>query len=401
MSNLVNDVFARLDERKDEIIDIRRHLHENPEVSFEEENTKNFIADFYESKDVDVRTGVGGNGVVVTIDSGNPGKTIGIRADFDALPIQEDTGLEYASKNDGAMHACGHDGHTAYIMVLADTLIEFKDQLKGKIVVLHQHAEEVAPGGAKSMIEDGALDGVDNVFGIHVMSNMESGTINYYPGNIQTGRASFKVEFKGQGGHASSPHTANDAIVAASEFVVSTQSIISRNLNPFDVGSITIGNYDGRGANNAINGTVKIGGDVRAMTEEVRTEIIPTQLENRLKGVKEMYGVDYEFEYAPDYPVLHNDEDLTNWMADVLKETDIPESKGVQETTPQPPSEDFAYYAKERPSSFFYVGAAPKEGKAYPHHHPKFKIDEDSLIVCAKAMATIVVNYLETDQEFK
>lgn len=192
MSNLVNDVFARLDERKDEIIDIRRHLHENPEVSFEEENTKNFIADFYESKDVDVRTGVGGNGVVVTIDSGNPGKTIGIRADFDALPIQEDTGLEYASKNDGAMHACGHDGHTAYIMVLADTLIEFKDQLKGKIVVLHQHAEEVAPGGAKSMIEDGALDGVDNVFGIHVMSNMESGTINYYPGNIQTGRASFK-----------------------------------------------------------------------------------------------------------------------------------------------------------------------------------------------------------------
>ncbi len=176
------ELLKRLEEKQDRIIEIRRYLHENPELSFQETETAKYIADFYKDLDCDVRTNVGGNGIVVTIDSGKPGKTIGIRADFDALPIQEETGLPFASKNPGVMHACGHDGHTAYMLVLGETLIEMKNQLKGKIAIIHQHAEETPPGGAIGMIEDGALEGIDNVFGIHVMTSMETGKIYYRPG---------------------------------------------------------------------------------------------------------------------------------------------------------------------------------------------------------------------------
>lgn len=207
------ELMQRLDEKKDRMFGIRRYLHAHPELSFKEDKTAKYIQDFYQGKDCVIRTNVGGNGIVVTIDSGKPGKTIGIRADFDALPITEETNLPFASQNPGVMHACGHDGHTAYMMILGETLIEMKDKLEGKVVILHQHAEEVPLGGAVSMIADGALDGVDNVFGIHVMSEMETGKIFYRPGNVQTGCSYFKITINGVGGHGSSPHKTKDAIV--------------------------------------------------------------------------------------------------------------------------------------------------------------------------------------------
>ena len=182
-------LVERLKAKEQRMIDIHRYLHEHPELSFHETETPKYIAEFYKDKACDVQTNVGPNGVKVTIDSGKPGKTIAIRADFDALPIQEDTGLSYASQNEGVMHACGHDAHTAYMLVLAETLIEMKDQFSGKVVVIHQPAEEMPPGGAKGMIEDGVLEGVDHVLGIHVMTNMTSGKIYYHEGNTQTGRA--------------------------------------------------------------------------------------------------------------------------------------------------------------------------------------------------------------------
>ena len=168
---LLDEIMKKLDEKKDRIIEIRRYLHEHPELSFQEEETAKYISDFYKDVSVDsVETNFGGErGIVVTIKGAKPGKTIAIRADFDALPIQEETGLPFASKNDGVMHACGHDGHTAYMLVLAETLAEFKDRLKGTISVIHQPAEEMPPGGALGMIKAGVLDGVDAIFGIHVM----------------------------------------------------------------------------------------------------------------------------------------------------------------------------------------------------------------------------------------
>lgn len=388
------ELFRRLDEKKERIIEIRRYLHAHPELSFQEENTAKYIAEFYKDKPCDVREHVGGHGVVVTIDSGKPGKTLAIRADFDALPITEQTGLPFASKNPGVMHACGHDGHTAYMLVLAETLMEMKDQLAGKVVILHQPAEETPPGGAIHMIQDGCLDGVDHVLGIHVMSTMETGGIFYREGPIQTGRAYFKVKIHGKGGHGSSPHMANDAIVAASEFVCAVQTIVSRRLNPFDVGSITIGSFDGKGSFNVIKDSVELEGDVRAMTEETRS-LIEQEIRRILSGLQEMFGITYELEYNNDYPVLINDPAFTEFVVKSLTQSDIPEVTSIERCEPQPPSEDFAYYAQQRPSVFFYVGAMPDNGEYYPHHHPKFDINEDCLQIAAKVMGALVIDYMK------
>jgi len=393
---LLNEIMKKLDEKKDRMIDIRRYLHEHPELSFQEEQTAKYIADFYKEVPVDsVETNFGGErGVVVTIKGSKPGKTIAIRADFDALPIKEETGLPFSSKNEGVMHACGHDGHTAYMLILAETLAQFKDQLKGTIRVIHQPAEETPPGGAIGMIKAGVLDGVDAIIGIHVMSTMKTGHIYYRSGNTQTGRSYFKLVVQGKGGHGSSPHLANDAIVAACSFVMNLQTIVSRRINPFDTASITIGNLDGKGSFNVIKDAVTIEGDVRSMSAETR-EVIETEVRAHAEGLERTYGVTSILEYANDYPVLYNDPEVTEQVRQALEQASIPEVEAILEAPPQPPSEDFAYYLEKVPGCFFYVGAIPESGEAYPHHHPKFNINEDSLIISAKAMAAVVASYCE------
>ena len=174
-----NQLMEMLESRKEEMIEIRRYLHENPELSFKEEKTAQYIADFYKGKDVEIQTNVGnGYGIIVTIKGGKPGKTIGLRADFDALPIVEETDVPFKSKNEGVMHACGHDAHTAYLLVLADCLIQLKSEIPGTIKIIHQHAEEVPPGGAKSIVESGVLDDLDAVYGIHVFPTYPTGTMS-------------------------------------------------------------------------------------------------------------------------------------------------------------------------------------------------------------------------------
>ena len=342
---LLNDLMEKLDANKDRIIEIRRYLHEHPELSFHEDQTAAYITQFYEKVPVDsVETNFGGQrGVVVTIKGSKPGKTIAIRADFDALPIKEETGLPFASKNEGVMHACGHDGHTAYMLVLAETLAEMKDQLQGTIRIIHQPAEEAPPGGALGMIKAGVLDGVDAIIGIHVMSTMKTGHIYYRSGNTQTGRSYFKLIVQGKGGHGSSPHMANDAIVAASSFVMNLQTIVSRRINPFDTASITIGNFDGRGTFNVIKDAVTLEGDIRTMSAETR-EVVESQVRAFSEGLERSFGVTSTLEYANDYPVLYNDPEVTEHVRQALVEASIPEVEAVLETEPQPPSEDFAYY---------------------------------------------------------
>lgn len=392
---LLKEIFDEIDKRQDEMVKHRRHIHENPELSFEEVETAKYIADYYKDKDVEVTKNMGGNGLRVVIDTGKPGKTIGLRADFDALPIQEETGLPFASKNSGVMHACGHDAHTAYLMVLADILREKKDQLRGKIVIIHQHAEETPPGGAKQMIEAGVLDGVDNVFGIHVMSAMDYGEVQYHKGNTQTGRSKFSIKFQGVGGHGSMPHLANDSIVAASHFVTAVQTIVSRRLSPFENGVVTIGSFEGEGSFNIIKDSVRLTGDIRSMSDETR-EKIEREIERIAKGIGETFGMEVQVECKNDYPVLYNDPAMTDLVVDAIKEAGIKEVKKVYDGGPQTASEDFAYYAKERPSCFYFVGAK-KEDAPYANHNPKFDIREDAMIVCAKTMAAVTVKYLMED----
>lgn len=385
-------LIETLKAKEDKMIEIRRYLHQHPELSFQEEKTAQYIADFYKGKDVKVETNIGERGIKVTIDSGKPGKTLAIRADFDALPITEDTGLPFASVNTGVMHACGHDAHTAYMLVLAETLAEMKEVFTGKVVVIHQPAEEVPPGGAKGMIEAGVLDGVDNVLGVHVMSTMPVGKVFYRPGYVQTGRAFFKLKVIGKGGHGSSPHMANDAIVAGSYFVIALQTVVSRRLNPFETGVVTIGSFDGKGQFNVIKDSIEIEGDVRGLTDDTKATI-EREIKRLSKGLEEMYGVTCELEYNDDYPALYNDPEFTNYVAQTLKDASL--DFEVEMCEPQPPSEDFAYYAKERPSAFIYTGAAPEEGEIYPHHHPKFNISEKSLLISAQVVGTVVLDYLK------
>ena len=388
-----NTLVERLREKEDRMIEIRRYLHQHPELSFKEVETPKYIANFYKDKDCKVETNVGQNGVKVTIDSGKPGKTLAIRADFDALPIKEETGLPFASENEGVMHACGHDAHTAYMLILAETLIEMKDQFKGKVIVIHQPAEEMPPGGAQGMIKDGVLDGVDHVLGAHVMSTMEAGKVFYKEGFVQTGRAYFKLTVHGKGGHGSSPHMANDAIVAGANFVTTAQTVVSRRLSPFETGVVTIGSFDGKGQFNVIKDSIEIEGDVRALTDDTR-DTIEKELTRLVEGLESTFGVTCDFEFNKDYPALYNNPEFTSYVAGTIKNAGDNDIKGVEECKPQPPSEDFAFYAVELPSTFIYSGAAPEDGEIYPHHHPKFNISESSMLVAAEAVGTVVLDYL-------
>lgn len=389
---MLNQLLQKLDEKKEKMIEIRRYLHQHPELSFKEEKTAQYIADFYKDKNVQLRTNVGGYGIVVTIEGGHAGKTIALRADFDGLPINEEAVVPFKSKNPGVMHACGHDGHTAYLMILAESLIELKDQLKGNVVILHQPAEETPPGGAAAMIEDGCLEGVDNVFGIHLMSLANTGEVYYRAGEMQAARSYFKVRIQGKGGHGSMPHLSNDSIVAASHFVVATQTIVSRRINPFDMATVTIGSFDGKGSFNIIKDSVELEGDVRTMSSEVRATV-EKEFKRILAGLAEEFDITYDLIYSHDYPVLVNDKEMTEIVVNAINKAEIPEVKAVIETPPSSGSEDFAYYLQKVPGSFFYVGAMPSDGPAYPHHHPKFTINEDSLIIAAKTMASVVVEY--------
>ncbi|MBC2157264.1 M20 family metallopeptidase [Listeria innocua] len=383
-----------LQERKDEITQIRRHLHEHPELSFHETETAKYIQDFYKGKDVEVATEVGnGHAVVVTIKGGKPGKTIALRADFDALPIEEQTDLPFKSKNPGVMHACGHDGHTAYLLVLADCLIQLKENIPGTIKIIHQHAEETPPGGAKSVVESGILDDVDQIFGIHVFPFGESGQVYYHSGYAMAGRTYFKLKIQGVGGHGSSPHMANDAIVAGAYFVTAIQTVVSRRLNPFDTGVITIGSFDGKGSFNVIKDAVELEGDVRYMNTENRDKI-DAEIHRIVSGIEAMFGVSVELTYTNDYPPLYNDPVVTEQVVASLQKglgeylTDISMYDMLSG------SEDFAYYLQKIPGVFFYIGAKPKNTPhAYFNHHPKFDIDEDALLVAAKSVADVVLDY--------
>ena len=385
-----------LDERKDEMIQIRRFLHEHPELSFKEEKTAQYIADFYKGKDVDVQTNVGnGYGIIVTIVGGKPGKTIGLRADFDALPIVEETPVPFKSKNEGVMHACGHDGHTAYLLVLADCLIQLKSELSGTIKIIHQHAEEVPPGGAKSIVESGLLDDLDEVYGIHLLPIAPAGMVGYNKGYAFNGRAYMKLKIQGRGGHGSSPHLANDAIVAGAHFVTAVQTIISRRLSPFDIGVITIGSFDGAGTFNVIKDSVELEGDIRYMTVETK-ETIEREVKRLVKGLEAEFDVSCELTYTPDYPPLYNNPELTEKVAEALKNANVKEITEVKEVPPMAPSEDFAYYAEKFPACFFYIACTPKGvEKPYFNHHPKFDIDEDALLVAAKAVGQVVCSMQE------
>ncbi len=332
----------------------------------------------------------------MTIKGDKPGKTIGLRADFDALPINEETEVPFKSKNEGVMHACGHDGHTAYLLILADCLIQLKAEIAGTIKIVHQHAEETPPGGAKSIVETGVLDDLDAIYGIHLFPTDPVGVVGYRSGYAMAGRTYFKLTVKGAGGHGSSPHMANDPIVAASHFVTAAQTVISRRLNPFEMGVVTIGSFDGKGSFNVIKDSVELEGDVRYMNAKTQ-QVIDREIHRIVKGIEAEFGVVCELTYTSDYPPLYNDPKITADVRASLEE--LHDQKNVIEFPTFSGSEDFSYYGEKIPGCFFFIGCKPKGiENAYFNHHPKFDIDEDALLIAAKSVAQVVCSYCDRSE---
>lgn len=392
MTTQVSHLFEQLKVHYDEIVAIRRHLHKYPELSFEETNTSRFIAEQLRNLGVAVRERVGGNGVLGFIKGKNPGKTIGLRADFDALPIQEENDHEYVSTNPGVMHACGHDGHTASLLGVAKVLQENRHLLHGNVVLIHQHAEEKPPGGAKFMIEDGALDGVDYVFGAHLATELPIGTVASRKGAMMASVDHFKIKIFGSGGHGAKPHETLDSITVGSRLVTHLQQIVSRRVSPIEPAVVTVGKFHAGNAFNIIADTAEIEGTVRALNKEVR-EKIEQEIRALLEGMKIADHVDYELDYLHGYPVLVNHADEVELIERLVKEN-MPEV--VYETKePELGAEDFAYFLEHRPGAYFKVGARNDDPAThFPHHHPKFNFDEKALLIIGQVFLGIVEHYL-------
>jgi amidohydrolase len=387
---MIHRLHALLEQSYDEMVAIRRYLHQHPELSFHETKTPAFITDFYQKLGIEVRTNVGGNGVVAKIYGGNPGKTVALRADFDGLPIQDEKDVPYKSTVPGVMHACGHDGHTATLLILAKALNELKNELEGTYVLIHQHAEEVPPGGAKPMIEDGCLEGVDVIFGTHLWATTPTGTIQYRVGPFMAAADSFEIEIQGQGGHGAQPHKTKDALVAGSQLVMALQQIVSRRVNPLDAAVVTVGSFTSGNAFNIIADKAKITGTIRTFNEEVR-QFISEEIESITKGITLASHCSYEYHYKSGYPAVVNHEAETNFLAEMAQTVD--EVEHIYEVAPDMTGEDFGYYLQHVKGTFFFTGAMPKTDVTYGHHHPKFDIDEKAMLIAAKTLGTAAITY--------
>ena len=390
----MNSLFIALEKYYDEMVAIRRYLHENPELSFQEVKTPAYIANYHRTLGLEVREGVGGRGVVATLRGKHPGKTVALRADFDALAIQEQNDVSYKSKVEGVMHACGHDGHTATLLVLAKALYEMRDQIEGNIVFIHQFAEEVAPGGAKPMIEDGCLDGVDVIFGTHLWAPTPLGDVLVRTGPIMAAADRLEITIEGKGGHGAEPHNSVDAIVVGSQFVSQLQSVVSRRIDPLKSAVVSIGHFSAINPFNVIAEKVEMLGTVRTFEEEVRTQI-EREIALLLKSICEGHHATYQYTYRRGYPPVVNHKKETQYLADIACQ--IPEVRNVSECAPLMVGEDFAYYLEKVPGTFFITGAKNPEWKeVFPHHHAQFDFDERAMMIAAKTLGLATLNYLKT-----
>ena len=383
------DIIKQLEASYDEMVSIRRYLHMHPEVSFQETETANYIQKFYKDLEIPFQANIGGNGVVARVKGTFPGKTVALRADFDALPIQDAKNVPYKSTVPGVMHACGHDGHTAALLILARTLNEFKGQLAGEYVFIHQHAEEYAPGGAKPMIEAGCLEGVDVIFGTHLWSQTPLGTIEYKTGPIMAAADRFSITIQGKGGHGANPHDTKDSIVVASQLVVNLQQLVSRRVNPTESAVLSVGSFIADNAFNIIADTVKMTGTVRTFKPEVR-DLMETELKRVLEGSCYTADCSYSFLYERGYPPVINHKEETDFLANIART--IPGVDRVNESELLMIGEDFGYYLEEIPGTFFFTGAMP-EGEVFPHHSPMFDFDERAMLVAAKTLGMAAINY--------
>ncbi|MFF2878098.1 M20 family metallopeptidase [Gottfriedia sp. NPDC057991] len=366
-----------VEQTKEEVIKWRRHFHQYPELSFHEEKTAQYVYDTLQSFGNLEISRPTKTSVMARLIGSQPGKVLAIRADMDALPIEEENTFEFTSKNPGVMHACGHDGHTAMLLGTAKILTSLKDKIKGEVRFLFQHAEELYPGGAEEMVQAGVMDGVDMIIGAHLWAPMKLGTVGVAYGPMMAAPDTFYITVEGKGGHAALPHDTIDSIAIASQVVTNLQHIVSRNTDPLDNLVVSVTKFIGGTTHNVIPGSVEICGTVRSFNADLRKSV-PELMERVIKGITEAHGAQYKFNYEFGYRPVINDEHITKAIEETILE--VFDEKTLDLMKPNMGGEDFSAFQQKAPGTFFYVGAGNKEKDiSYPHHHARFTIDEDAL----------------------
>lgn len=390
---LRDDVLNEIDRLFPEIVAVRRELHQYPERSFREHRTSARIADLQRKAGLEVRTGVGGLGVLATLRGGRPGPTIAIRADFDALPIVEENDVPYASQNVGVMHACGHDAHTAIALGIARALVPHRDRLCGNIVFIHQHAEEEDPGGAKSMIADGALEGVDAIIATHMENYIPVGHIWHNNNYVMASSDDFTITVRGAGGHAAWPQDTVDAVAVGSQLVTALHQITSRKVDPLRAVVLTVGAFNAGDTTNVIASEAQLKGTVRTFDPEVRASV-EEWVRRTTEHLCAASGAAAEITWLPGAPAIQNDARMNALVVDAAH--DLLGEACVIEMEPNMGAEDFSFFAERVPAVYFFTGSANAErGFVYPYHHPRFDIDEESLRHGAKVMVSAALTFLE------
>ncbi|KQO04561.1 M20 metallopeptidase family protein [Paenibacillus sp. Leaf72] len=391
---MLTSVYAleKLQHLYPEMVQWRRYLHQHPELSFQEEKTSRWIAGKLAEFGCEFEEGVGGYGIVVTIKGEQPGPVVALRADIDALPIQDEKQCDYASTVPGIMHACGHDGHTSSMLAIAKFYQEHRSDIKGERRLLFQPAEEVTPGGAIHMIRDGALAGVDVIYGIHLWAPLPFGQVSTRAGAFMAAADEFTIEIIGLGGHGGMPHKGIDTIVVGASLVQSIQSIVSRSINPLHPSVISIGSFQAGTTNNVIAERCLMKGTVRSFDEESRY-FIHERLKQVIEHTCQMYGAKYDFQLRVGYPaVINNEHEAERFFR--VAEPMLGEGNAVRGDEMMV-AEDFSYYLDEVPGCFMMVGAGNGDtSTSYSHHHPKFDFEEGAMLKSAELLIRLAEDYV-------
>ena len=388
---MVDDLKQSADELAPQLVAWRRDIHRHPELGFEERRTSAFVESELRKLDLEVHAGVARTGVVGILRAPDSrGPAVLLRADMDALPIQEVPGREYGSTVPGKMHACGHDGHTSMLLGAATLLASRRDQLARDVVFCFQPAEEGA-GGAKEMIRAGALEltEVGSAFALHLWSQFPAGTVHVRPGPMMAATDEFTAIIRGKGGHGALPHLAIDPIVAASQAVLALQSLVSRSVDPVEPAVVTVGSLHGGSASNVIPDEVRMEGTLRAFSDEVR-QLLRTRAQEVLEGTARAGGCRAEFELRAGFPAVVNDAGAVEQVRETARELFGDES--VHEIEPMAASEDFSFFLGKVPGAFVFLGAGNEgRGITAPHHSPEFDIDESALPRGSALLAGLVL----------
>jgi amidohydrolase len=393
----IDRLKSDIDELVPDMVALRRDLHEHPELAFEEVRTSGIVAGRLRALGLDVRTGVAKTGVVGTLIGGKAGagaKTLAIRADMDALPIHEQNEIDYRSTIDGKMHACGHDGHTSILLAVADILSKRREELAGNVKFVFQPAEEVI-GGAEPMVKEGALEGVDNIIGLHLFSSYPLGRVGVRSGPTFASADKFVLKIHGKGGHAAMPEAAIDPIVIAAYITTALQTLISRETSPFSPAVITIGKIESGTAFNIIPEVAELQGTMRAYSNEHREKLL-RRITELAQGIAGAMNATCEVKLFDGCPPCVNDPAMTEVVRQAAEATVGADAVDTGEEVMTAGSDDMAYFLQKVPGCYFIVGARnPEKGAKYPHHHPRFNVDEDAMPIAAEVLARAALDYLK------